>query len=253
MKRILVIGAAAACTLLASGATADTVWLQGLVVSADGGFAPRKLPRRAYVPIEFKGHIDVRSSRGELPAALRRAVIDFDRDGRVATRGLPTCDPALLQEATPSEARARCRGAIVGTGHIEALVAWGGQPPTPARSLLTIFNGPREEGHPTAILHARTTEPVVQNFAIAVPIKRRAGDFRYRATIELPEIVAGHGALTHLDVKIGRRYRFGGKRRSYLSARCSDGILLTHGRLTFAAEPSDTIIDSSVEKACTPR
>lgn len=243
----------AACALLAGGAAADTVWLESLVVSADGGFTPRKLPRRAYAPIEFKGHLDVRSRRGGLPPALSRAVIDFDRDGRLATQGLPSCDPALLQEATPSEARARCRGAIVGTGHIEALVSLGSQPPTPARSLLTIFNGPREEGHPTAILHARTTEPVVQNFAIVVPIKRRAGDFRYRATIELPTIVAGRGALTHLDVKVGRRYRFGGKKRSYISARCSDGILLTHGRLTFTAEPSDTIIDSSVEKGCTSR
>jgi hypothetical protein len=253
MKRILVIGAAAACTLLASGATADTVWLEGLVVSADGGFTPHKLPRRAYAPIEFRGHIDVRSNDGSVPPALRQVVVDFDHDGRLATRGLPTCDPALLQEATPEEARARCRGAIVGSGHIEALISRENQPPAPARSLLTLFNGPRQEGHPTVILHARTTEPVVQNFAIAIPVKRRAGDFRYRVTIDLPPIVAGRGALTHIDVKVGRRYRFGGKRRSYLSARCGDGILLTHGRLTFSDEPSDTIIDSSVEKACTPR
>jgi len=252
MKRILGIGALVACALLASGALADTFWFQDMEVSADGGFAPRKLPRRAYVPIKFKGYIKVRSLNGGVPAPLRRAVIDFDRDGRLATRGLPTCDPALLQEATPFEARARCRGAIVGTGKIAALVTWKGQP-TPARSLLTIFNGPREGRHPTAILHARVTEPIVQNIAITVPIKRRAGDFRYRATIELPPILAGSGALTHLDVEIRKRYRFGGKRRSYLSARCSDGIMLTHGRLTFSAEPSDTIIDSSIEKACTPR
>lgn len=253
MKRILGIGIAVVCVACAGGAAADTIWFDGMVVSADGGFAPRALPRRAYAPIDFKGHIDVRSTEGGIPAPLRQVVVDFDHDGRLSTRGLPTCDPALLVEATPEEARARCRGAIVGTGHVAALVFLQNQPPATARSLLTLFNGPREEGRPTVILHARTTEPIVQNFAITIPIKRRAGDFRYRATVDLPPIVAGHGALTHLDVKIGRRYRFGGEKRSYVSARCSDGILLTHGRLTFTDEPSDAVIDSSVEKACSAR
>ena len=45
----------------------------------------------------------------------------------------------------------------------------------------------------------------------------------------MPPIAGGLGALTHLSVKIGRRYNAGGKRRSYVAARCTDHILRTHG------------------------
>ena len=52
---------------------------------------------------------------------------------------------------------------------------------------------------------------------------------------------------THVDVEIGRRYRAGGKPRSYASARCSDNILQTHGRFSFE---DGTVIDGLVEKYC---
>jgi hypothetical protein len=232
---------------------AALIRVDNLVLTADGGFTPRTLPRKAYKPIDFKGWARVKAVDGGIPHALKQVVLDFDHDGRLSARGLPICDPALLEEATPEEARSRCRGAIVGTGHIEALIAGvGGGAPIPAASLLTLFNGPPQEGHPTVILHARTTVPGVQNFVITIPIKRRRGDFRYRATVDVPPIAAGRGAITYADIDIGRRYRFGGKKRSYVSARCHDGILGTHGRFTFATDESDLIVDGSVEKPCTP-
>ena len=69
-------------------------------------------------------------------------------------------------------------------------------------------------------------------------------------SLPLPPIAGGLGSLTHLDASIGKRYRSAGKERSYVSARCSDGILSTRGRFTFA---DGTVIDGSVEKACTVR
>jgi hypothetical protein len=115
---------------------------------------------------------------------------------------------------------------------------------------MTLFNGPRQEGKATVILHARTTVPAIQTFVITVPIERRSGAYRYRATVDVPPIADGLGAITHLDVKVGKRYRFHGTERSYASARCGDGIFRTHGRFSFA---DGTIIDGSIEKACTVR
>ncbi len=250
MKRVLAAGALICCALLASAANGALVKVGNLVLTADGGFTPQVLPRRAYAPIDFKGHANLRSVDGSVPAPLLQLVLDFDHDGRLATAGLPACHPASLEEVTPAEARSRCRGAIVGTGHVSALVAIGEEPPLLASSLLTIFNGPRLEGKPTAVLHARTTTPAVQNFVITVPIQRRGGLYRYRASVDVPPILGGHGSIVHLDATIGKRYRFGGQDRSYVSARCGDGIFRTHGRFTFA---DGTIIDGSVEKACTPR
>ena len=250
MKRLLALGVLIACALFASGANAEYLSFGNLALTADGGFTPRTLSRRAYSPIEFKGYINMKSVDGSLPPALQRAVIEFDRDGRLGARGLATCDPSLLEEATPREARERCPRAIVGSGHIGALIAVGSPPPIYVGSLLTIFNGPRQEGNLTAILHARTTVPAVQNFVITVPIERRPGAFRYRATIDIPPIAAGHGSLTHLDVDIGRRYRFQGSKRSYISARCRRNVLSTFGRFTFA---EGIFLAGSVDKACNPR
>lgn len=253
MRRFLGIGALVACALLAGSAGAERVQTGSLILSVDGGFAPRTLPRRAFAPIDFKGHFDVRAPGGGVPEALQQLVVDFDRDGRLSVRGLPTCDPELLRAAAPEEARTICAPAIVGRGHLEALLEREGQPPTKVGSLLTLFNGPRENGHPAVILQARISEPFTEVFDVTIPIEKRRGNYRYRAIIDLPTIAAGRGAITHVDVDVGRRWRFAGKLRSYISARCSDGILSTHGRFTFTAEPYDTVVDGSIDKACAAR
>jgi hypothetical protein len=249
MKRLLAAGALICCVIFAGAANAALVRVGNLVLTADGGFKPSILPRSSYAPINFDGEANLRAVDGSVPPALQRLMLDFDRDGRLSTAGLPVCQPAALEEATTQEARNRCPDAIVGTGHASVAISGGG-PPLVVSSPLTFFNGPRLAGKPTVIMHARITVPAVQNFVITIPIEKRAGRYRYRATVDLPPIAGGHGSLTHLDASIGKRYRSGGKERSYVSARCSDGVFSTRGRFTFA---DGTVIDGSVEKACTVR
>ncbi len=255
MSRARLSTAAALCCipalLLATTAAGEgaLVKVNSIVLRADGSFQPRSLPRREFVPIEFRGHFDIAAKGGGKPVVLNEVVVDFDRDGRLSAGGLPVCPPEQVANAGPDEARQVCGGAIVGSGQVEALIDLGGGP-IPASSPLTIFNGPRLEGAPTVVLHAHITVPASQTFAIVVPIQRRPGPFRYRATLQLPPIAAGLGAITHVEVKVGRRFSVGGQQRSYVSARCSDGILQTHGRFGFA---DGTIIDGSVEKACQSR
>lgn len=239
--------AIAAAALAAGSADGAVVKVDDLVLRADGGFKPQTLPRRQFAPIDFHGQLDISNRRGGRPAPLRQALVDFDADGRLSVVGLPTCAPESIAEATSEEARRICRGAIVGTGHIVALVSLP-EGDVEASSALTIFNGPRtSDGLPTAVLHARTEVPGTQTYAIAVPIEQRRGDFRYRARIDVPPIAGGLGAIAHIDVQIGRRYSADGRRRSYASARCSDNVLQTHGRFSFE---TGTIIDGLVEKYC---
>ncbi len=238
----------AAFALAAGTAAGDgaLVKVNGLILRAGGGFQPQTLPRRGYAPIEFEGHVNLSAAKGGSLPPLRQALIDFDRDGRLEVAGLPTCAPEAVASAGTAEARRICRGAIVGKGHLGVMVSLPSGPVSTAAPL-TIFNGPRLEGHPTAILHARFTVPATQTYAIVVPIERIPGRFRYRARIELPPLAGGLGALTHIDAKIGRRYRAGGRKRSYVSARCSDNILQTHGYFSFA---DGTVISGQVEEFC---
>jgi hypothetical protein len=247
LRVAVALGAVAA--LLSGVAGAAVVKVGDLVLRADGGFTPQKLPRRAFAPIDFQGHADLSTRSGAMPPALQQAVIDFDHDGRLSTAGLASCPADRVANASPEVARQTCPAAIVGKGRVGALVAVTGQPAVAVESPLTLFNGPRQGGEATVVAHAQITSPVLQTFAIVVPVERRAGRFLYRATLDVPAIAPGlgAGALTHVDAKIGRRYAFRGKRRSYVSARCSDNVLETHGRFTFG---DGTIVDGSVMKGC---
>jgi hypothetical protein len=243
---VLVLG-----TLVAASAQAlpAVVEVENLRLEADGGFRPRTLPKHQFSPIDFQGRVEIESRDGGAPEPVRQIVVDFDRDGRLTAGGLPVCMPEEIANATPEEARRTCGDAEVGSGHVEAIVSLASGP-IPASSPLTLFNGPRLDRKPTVVLHAQTTVPGTQTYAIVIPIERRRGEFRYRATLDLPPIAAGFGAITHVDVKVGRRFSAGGKARSYTAARCSDGVLRTHGRFTFE---DGTVIDGSVEKGCTAK
>ena len=242
---LLVLAAAG----LGPGARAALVETGDTILHADGGFQPRVLPRNHFAPIGFQGFFDIASKGGGRPDPLTQVVVEFDRDGRLDASGLPTCPAESIAQATTEEARASCRGAIVGSGHLGAVITIGGST-YDASSPLTIFNGPPLGATPTVILHAHTTTPATQTFAIVVPIERIRGRFRYRATVDVPPILGSNGSLTHLDLDIGRRYRAGGRARSYVSARCSDSILETRGRFSFG---DGLLIEGAVQKFCRAR
>ena len=239
--------ALAALLLLVVVASADAALIRvgRIVVRADGGFTPQSLPKHSFAPIEFHGRADLAATDSGPVPAVRRLRLDFDRDGRLSTAGLPVCQPAQIEGTTPKKARQNCAGALVGKGEVAAELP--SLPGLALRSPLSIFNGPRIEGHPTALAHARTTLPSPETYVMTIPIERRHGAFSYRATIDVPEF-AGGGALTHIEAKIGRHYRFKGRDRSYVSARCSDGVFETRGQLLFE---EGTVIEGSVFRSCT--
>jgi hypothetical protein len=251
-RRLLTMGTllAACVALLAGIADGATVRVGTLVLHADGGFEPRLLPKRQFAPIHFQGYGEVSTTDGSQPPALQHVELDFDRDGRLTTTGLPACPPARLESASPGQARKRCRGAMVGTGSISAEVPLPGQGRIALSSKLTLFNGPRQAGDPTVILHAQAPPPVSETYVVTIPIERRRGTYGYHAEFDIPSIAGGAGSLTYIDSKIGRRFRAGGVERSYVSARCSDYILQTQGYFSFA---DGNVIYGSVFKSCAPK
>ena len=98
------------------------------------------------------------------------------------------------------------------------------------------------------LAHTHVASPVDQTFVVPIPIEQRSGEYRYRARFDVPSL-AGGGILTHVDAKIGRRYKAHGIERSYASARCTDGIFRTHGHFLFG---NGVIIDGAIEKPCVP-
>jgi hypothetical protein len=242
--------ACAIAVAVAGSAGAATVRVGKLVLQADGSFEPRALPRRSYAPIHFQGYGKIRKTDGTVPPPLRHVKIDYDRDGLLTTAGLSVCRPAKLESATPKQARRRCADSIVGSGRLAAAVPLPLLGRIDISSPLSLFNGPRRDGHPTAILHAQAPFPIAETYVVVVPIERRRGLYKYRTEFDVPPIAGGLGSITRIQAKIGLRYRTGGRERSYVSARCSDYILQTKGNFRFG---DGTVVYGSAFKACSIR
>jgi hypothetical protein len=240
-----------ACAALAAGfaASADAALVQvgDLVLRAEAGFSPQKLPRHSFAPIDFKGSAEFGSTHGGQPPALETAIVSFDRNGLLTTQGLPTCPPGRIRSASPKQAKRLCKGALVGEGEVGAAIDFVGLIAN-VHAPLSLFNGPKVRGNPSLLAHVAAGFPISETYVVTLPIERRSGAYRYRVTLHAPPIAGGLGALTHVEATIGRHYTFHGRERSYLSARCPTGVLHAHGHFLF---DNEVVIDGQIEKPCT--
>jgi hypothetical protein len=242
------LGVALAATAIA---LAERVQLGNIVVDVDGGFQPTTLPKHAFAPISLSASGDVSTLDGSLPPPAHTVDIDWDRNGRLTTRGLPQCDPGKIENTTTPGAMAACRKTLVGVGFASGQVAFPDQAPFPASSKILAFNGTPRGGHPVLLLHAYAYVPAPTTFVVPVDItKEHAGRYGYHSSLTAPVIAGGYGVVTHFDLKLNRRYSFRGRRLSYLSARCADGRLQARGTVTFTDGSSLT---GSVFRPCHAR
>lgn len=235
-KNVLrLIAATAAFALLATGAAqAIKLRVGTITIVANGGFTPTKLPKRRNAPIKLYGHAKFTTIDGSRPSPLRRLVLEFDKHGAVETRGLPKCTHRKLVATTTRRARRQCPGAIVGTGFGAALVQLPEQGPIKASSALTLFNGPRRGRNPTVIGHAHLNYPAPTTYIVLIEIQRiRNGRYGFRTVTDFPRIANDYGSPIYGRLKIGKEWKFKGRRLSYANARCADGRLQARGEFSF--------------------
>jgi hypothetical protein len=217
-------------------AKADRFALGNLIVDFQLDSAPKSLPKHENAPIAFWGSGDFATRDGTTPPKLRKMIFEMDKFGKVETRGLQVCTRAKLEATTVSQAREKCRGAIVGTGTGAGIVEFPEQAPIPARTPLTFFNGPTVGGDPTVIAHAYLTVPAPTTYLVPLRIERiRKGIFGFRIESDFPAIAGGYGSITHFDFRIDRKWQYRGEKLSYVYARCTIGRL----QARFQAEFSD--------------
>jgi hypothetical protein len=257
MKRQLLIGALFAALALAGVAVSQAETLQkgNVRVKFNADFDPHALPRRDAAPVQIHIQGGIATTDGSHPPALQWLEVELNRNGRLSTAGLPACSAPLLQSTTTEEALARCGPAVVGKGSFHAEVALSGDVPTSGR--IVAFNS-RLHGKPALLLHFFAQTPV--RFTLVVPLAiahKRKGEFGTLLRTRVPRLAGGLGSITQIDVTLGRRYSFAGKRRSYLSAACSalpgtDFAFFAFARARFRFE-STPEFHSKLLKACRVR
>lgn len=239
--------------LLIAAATASALVLEAgdLVVNAEGGFTPTKLPKHEDAPITIYGGGKASTKSGALPPIVETLTIEFDRHGHVETNGLEVCTAAKLQSTDVPAARRACPKAIVGEGKGSAIVAFPEQKPIPISSPITLFNGPKKHGDDTILAHAFTTVPVPTTFIVPVVIEKiHHGVYGYRTKARIPKIAGGAGHPISGNVRVGKKWTFKGQKHSYVNARCETGHLQAKVKVSFK---DGTFLSGTFLKRCSVR
>jgi hypothetical protein len=237
-RRIATAALIAIASLAAASATyGELVHVKNLRISFRGSFTPHALPRDRPAPIRVTIEGGIKTTDGTHPPVLNRLEVALNRQGRLSTKGLPTCSSGLLQSTATEAALALCAPALVGRGQFTAdLDLTPGSLPAHGRALA--FNG-RRGGKPALLLHFYATVPVRATLILPLTIHhRRQGDFGTVLSTRIPKLAGGLGSITDVKLTIGRQYNDRGTRRSFLSASCAapagfPGAIFPFARGTF--------------------
>lgn len=220
---------------IATAAKPTVVRAGNLILKINGGFAPQKLPKNKLAPIRLFGSGNISTVDGSHPPVAKTVTVDFDRHGAINARGLARCTTGRLQARPTGAAKSACRKAIVGKGRTTVRVAFPDSVPFNATGPLVFFNGGVRGGTTTVLIHAYVAVPTPTAIVTTVKVKRiRRGRYGTRATARIPTIAGGSGAVTSFSLSIKRDFMRGGKRQSYLLARCGTGTLAARGVGTFS-------------------
>ncbi|HET7443575.1 MAG TPA: hypothetical protein VFJ57_02850 [Solirubrobacterales bacterium] len=217
---------AAITAVVASSALAGPV---GAPVAASDGnsqaigatIAPKKLYKKIFTPgtLEVTTKLATSSPTG-FPSPTTHVVIDFDKNAKIFTKGIPTCDAAKLQNTSTDVALQQCGSAKIGEGTGQAVIKLG-ERLIPAPATVVAFNGKPKGSKPVVLLHTYTTTPAQTTLVLVGTVSNYNKEgYGPRLDVEVPLIAGGQGALTDFNVKINKKYKYKGEPVSFIAAKC---------------------------------
>jgi hypothetical protein len=233
MAGVMTLGLALLATLGPGLANGERIQRGTVIVSVNGGISPRKLPRDRPAPVGLRLDGRIQTADGSPLPQVRQIEIELAGRGLLSTHGLPVCPRARILNASSRQAMRRCGPALVGSGRIDAALFVPHQRPLPFTSRILAFNGRIRGGGSTVWIHAYSSNPPV---SIVLPfiVQRRSGRFRTALTMTIPDALGPLPHIASFHVLFFRRFRHGGRWRSYLSATCPVPPNFTAGFLSFA-------------------
>jgi hypothetical protein len=246
---------AAALALLfaavAIGSPNRKIWCAGnICVADDGGISPTKLPRHEKAPVTARLSGEISTRDGSHPPAFESMDLKIEKNISIDPVGLPTCRAGQLQATSSAAAKRACGDAVVGSGEAEVEVAFPEQAPFRSTGPLILFNGGRKGPTTTLFLHAYVNVPAPTAIVTPATVTRiHEGRFGLRIQATVPKIAGGSGSVTEFELKVGRRFTYKGRKKSFLAASCPNGVWMAKGEARFV---DDTTLHISHPFPCTP-
>lgn len=266
MRRNLILALGLVSLLSAGFATTAlakwTVLKAGTIeMKVDGGTIPKALPKKKMAPVKVRvrGEIADTGRADGHPAAFRLADIDFDKNGVINTTGLPVCKGSQLQARPTKDAMKVCGKSEVGSGTGQVQISFAEQPPIPVTAPIKAFNGGTKGGKTTLYIHTFITIPVPAAVVTTVTIKKiKKGRYGLNTVSKIPRIAGGSGSVLSFDIKFGKTYKYKGKTRGYITAKCTDGKFHAKvNKVEFRNEAegpmTTTNLKGTVIRPCTPK
>lgn len=193
----------------------------------NGGFAPKKLPKKTPAPITLSASGMIQTKDGTHPPALKEAIVETDKNGAVFVKGLPVCKSGQLQSRSTKDARKACPKSIIGSGKTTVEVQFPESKPVLVNSALTVFNGGFSGGTTTLYIHAYFSAPVTGAIVTTLKIKKvHNGRYGLKTVATIPKIAGGSGSVKSFDLKINKK--------GVLTAKCADGKLQAKATAKFS-------------------
>jgi hypothetical protein len=217
---------------LASFAQGERAQRGNLIVTLDGRFSPLTLPRDRPAPVAVRLDAGLQTADGSVLPRVTRVELGIPGQGVITTRGLPTCTPRRLRDATTEKALEACRPALIGRGRMLAQVKIPHQEPFAVRARLLAFNG-RVDGQRAVIVHGVSAEPPT---SVVLPFlfRLRPGRFGTVLVAHLPRTLGPWPRFARFQMDLSRRYLHRGRELSYVSASCPIPKRFTAGFFSFA-------------------
>lgn len=255
MKRHLIrVGAIAVGVALVFATAASGEWEEvrvgNLFLGDNGGISPSKLPKHGTAPVTARIRGKIGTLDGTHPPAMRDVEVEVDKTIQVDAVGLPICSQSQLQARSSADARRACGHALVGSGTAGVEVAFPEQAPFSSTGPLLLFNGGVHGRTTTVLIHAYVNVPAPTAIVAPATVTRiHNGRFGLMLRAKIPRIAGGAGSPTSFELKIGRRYTYRGRQKSFLRAGCPTGSWATRGSVEFS---DATRLGLTHVFACTP-
>jgi hypothetical protein len=185
---------------------------------------PLGLPQNEYVPVTSNIDLEVKTTDGTHPSALREIVLDVDKDLKLNAKGYPTC-PGGRFDTRPHNTNAvlkACGAALLGKGTADYEIAFPEQKPIQVSSPLLVFNGGEKGGKVTLLIYTLIKVPAPTAIVTTVTITRKGSGIHSIAKV--PVIAGGSGSVLDFDFRLGRTYDYRDKKVGYFEAKCPDEI-----------------------------
>lgn len=235
----------------ATGSPNRKIWCAGnICVADDGGITPTKLPKHGKAPVTARLNAEISTRDGSHPPAFESMDLKIEKNVSIDPVGLPTCRIGQLQATSSATAKRACGEAIVGSGEAEVEVAFPEQTPFRSTGPLILFNGGLAGATTTLLLHAYVNVPAPTAIVVKAKVTRiHEGRFGLRIQATVPKIAGGAGSVTSFALKVGRRFTYKGRKKSFLTAGCPNGVWMAKGVARFV---DDTTLHISHPFPCTP-